>query len=92
MRWFDSLWAKIVELNTKSFFWKQFFAWGPPLVLAFGIDWCVTSYFSALDPETADEKRRAAMILVGVIALCLSLLLRSWAKKEERSTKNDEDD
>lgn len=91
MKWFDELLAKAARLSETSFFWKQFFAWAPPLALVFGIDWLVTDYFSSLDPETADTKRRNAMILIGVIALCLSLLLRSWARKDDKSHRGDED-
>ncbi len=92
MNWFNELVTKAARLSEKSFFWKQFFAWAPPLALVFGIDWLVTSYFSSLDPETADSNRRNAMILIGVIALCLSLLLRSWAKKDDKSNRDGDED
>ena len=90
MKWIDDLLTKAVQLSERSFFWKQFFAWAPPLALVFAIDWFVTDYFSTLDPETADSKRRTVMILIGVIAMCLSILLRRWANKEEKSDKDDD--
>lgn len=90
MKLINSLWRKIVELNENSFFWKQFFAWAPPLALVFGIDWFVTSYFNSINPETADEKRRAVLILIGVIAMCLSILLRSWANSEKKKSGKDD--
>lgn len=91
MKLLNSLWRKIVELNETSFFWKQFFAWAPPLALVFAIDWFVTNYFNSINPETADTKRRAVLIMIGVISICLSILLRSWAKSEEKKLGKDDD-
>lgn len=81
MRFFRVLLERLFRLREQSLVWRVVLDYGPAIALVLVINHFVGSHFREVNYETADTNRRVVMLLIAVIALCLSLLLRGFGKR-----------
>ena len=76
VRFFRLLLERLLKLREQSLIWRVVLDYGPAVALVLVINHFVGSHFREVNYETADTNRRVVMLLIAVIALCLSVLLR----------------